>query len=183
MYSEVITNLINKLSESFCEVYHSAEQVTIFEDGQISDRFVAVNKQNNWLNLSPSDVKDTIYIRRNGDDISVKELQLGSCTKAFKMRTPLRIVYFKMYGNHGEALFKLMQSVLMQGLTINGIVQDKFRLLTDESTGAYNFGPKTIYLAIDVYAFWDLMPDTCEQDFCIEIENPVRKCEPIVENS
>jgi hypothetical protein len=182
-YSEIILSLTENLSTSFCEVYHSAELVYIFEDGQVVEKFPAIPKMKEWIKLAPTDVKDTIYIRRNGDDFMNEELRLSSCGKAYKMRTPLRIVYFNQNGDAAQALFKMMQSILLQGIKITGVVRDKFKLLRDESSGAYNFNSKTVYVAVDVHAFWELLPDTCDQDFCLEINNPIKKCEPVITES
>lgn len=180
-YNEIIEQIASNLSESFSEVYHSVEIVTIFDDGKISEKFPAINLGKEWLSLSPADVKDTIYIRRNGDDTLQEELRLGSCTKSYKMRTPLRIVYFNMNGDD-KALFFMMQAILSRYVRPVAVIRDKFKLLREESNGAYNFSAKTVYVAIDVFASWDLLADNCDQDFCIELDNPIKKCEPIVES-
>jgi hypothetical protein len=182
-YSEVILSLANNLATGFCEVYHSVELVYIFEDGQVVEKFPSIPRAKEWIKLAPTDVKDTIYIRRNGDDFVSEELRLSSCSKSYKMRTPLRIVYFNQNGDSAQALFKMMQSVLLQGIKISGVVRDKFKLLRDESSGEYNFNSKSVYVAVDVHAFWELVTDTCEQDFCISIDNPIKKCEPIITES
>jgi hypothetical protein len=182
-YNEVIQSIANRLSQTFCEVYHSAEIIKIFDNGQITEQFPAIDRGKEWITLAPTDVKDTIYIRRNGDDSYSEEVKMGSCMKAFKMRTPLRIVYFNINGNTERSLFNLMQGVLTQSVRISGIVRDKFKLLREESSGEYNFKPTTVYVAVDVYAIWDLFPDNCEKDFCIELPNPIQKCEPIIAQS
>lgn len=104
------------------------------------------------------------------------DLEIGGCVKSYKMRSSLRIVYFKDNVNNSyETFFKLMQSVLINGIKLNKIIKDKYKLLKDESSGQYSFGPKAAYFAIDVYGLWNLIPDTCEDDFCIELENPFCK--------
>ena len=173
-YNEVILSVANKLAEKFPVVYHSAYLVTI-QDGDVIHKFPAVDHGKEWVQLAPTDVNDTIYIRRNGDDFMSEELKLGSCMKAFKMRTPLRVVYFATSGNEPKIMFDMMNSLLGQSMKIVGIVRDKFKLLRDESNGQYNF-TNDVYLAIDIHIFWDLFPDNCEQDFCVTVDNPVQKC-------
>lgn len=170
-YSETIENLAQSVLVNFDVVYHSAEIVTID-----SGKFPAINLKDEWENLSPTDQRETIYIRRNGDDEVLEDLKLGGCIKSYKMRSQLRIVYFKDHAkNHDEILTKLMQSVLIGGTKLNRVIRDKFRLLKDESSGTYNFGATSAYFAIDIYALWTLQPDTCDEDFCIDIVNPLKK--------
>lgn len=174
-YPETIQLLTANLSSNFDTVYHSAEVITI-ESKNSKDKFPAITKDNEWIKLAPTDIKEGVYIRRNGDDEVSRELKLSSCGKAYEMRSQLRIVYFKDNAkNHEEILFKLMQSALTQSTKIKSIIRDKFKLLKDESTGDYNFKPTTCYFAIDIYGFWNLNHDMCEQDFCIDVENPVCK--------
>lgn len=173
IYADVISSLANNLTIYFDEVYHSAE--IIVNDTGIKQP--AISLKDEWVTLVPSDTKEIIYIRRNGDDEVMDELKLGSCVKSYKMRSRLRIVFFKDHANnHNEILYHLMQSVLITGTKLISIIRDKWKLLKDESSGDYNFGATTAYFAIDIYALWDLIPDTCEQDFCLTLENPVKKC-------
>lgn len=167
-YHDIILQLTQRLSNNFDKVYHSAEVVTIEKE-----RFPAISTQREWFNLSPKDTQEILYIRRNGDDEVYSEEPQGSCSKAYRMRSQLRIVYFNDHDANGEqVLFKLMQSVLISNTKIVRIVRDKYRLQRDESSGSYEFGPQTVYVAIDIYAMWMLQQDICEQDFCIDIENP-----------
>lgn len=170
-YSTIIENLSNSIIIKFDEVFHSAELITI---NDVKKPMVAVDK---WIDLAPSDTKEIIYIRRNGDDEVMKDAKISSCSKAYEMRSQLRIVFFKDHAEkHNEILSKLMQSVLISGTKLNKIIRDKYKLLKDESSGDYNFGPKTAYFAIDIYALWILQTDTCEDDFCLTLENPLTKC-------
>ncbi len=174
-YSEVIESIALNLVGRFSEVYHSADIITISEGGK-TVKFPAISKDSEWINLSPSDQQETVYIRRASDDDVIDELKLTSCGHEYKMRSLLRVVYFNDNSdNSNESLFKLMQSVLTQGIKLKSIVRDKFKLLKDESSGDYNFGPKAAYFAIDIYALWQLTSDTCEQDFCSTIDNPIKK--------
>jgi hypothetical protein len=59
---------------------------------------------------------------------------------------------------------------------LKGIVRDKFKLQKDESTGKLRLGATSAYFAIDLYVFWQLMPDSCEQENCLTLENPLKKC-------
>lgn len=179
-YTDIIGSLVNRLAENFAEVYHSAEQVRIFDNGKLSEFFPAINHGKEWVKLAPEDIHDTIYIRRAGEDSVADQMRIGSCVKAYKMRTPLRIVYFKDNGNSQQALFYLMQAVLSQSVALTTIIRDKFKLMREESNGAYNFSPATVYLAIDVSIIWDLLSDKCDQDFCVKLDNPVKKCDPII---
>ena len=106
----------------------------------------------------------------------MEELKLGSCVKSYRMRSQLRIVFFRDHvKDHSKILAQLMQSVLVSGTKLNRIIRDKWKLQKDESTGDYNFGATTAYFAIDIYAMWELSKDTCDEDFCIDIQNPLKK--------
>lgn len=169
-YTEAIQSLANNLLTYFDEVYHSAEIV------MADTKFPAVVKGNEWLSLAPTDQKETIYIRRNGDDEVMEELQISSCGKSYRMRSQLRVVYFKDHAkNHNEILSHLMQSVLINSTKLIRVTQDKWKLQKDESSGDYSFGPTSAYFAIDIYAYWNIIPDRCEQDFCTEFKNPFCK--------
>ena len=86
--------------------------------------------------------------------------------------------------NHSEILVNLLQSILVGGTKLSKVIRDKWKLRKDESTGEYDFGPQTAYFAIDIYAFWELKPDSCDEDFCADIENPLKKCSiEIIESS
>lgn len=171
-YTEIIQNLANSVLTRFDEVYHSVEIIKN-DNGLI---LPAIARGDEWIDLAPSDQRETIYIRRNGDDEVQEELKIGSCMKTYKMRSSLRIVYFKDHAEkHREIIQGLMQSVLIGSVKLRSVMRDKYKLQKDESSGAYNFGPTTAYFAIDVYAFWDLRPDTCDYDYCEELENPLKK--------
>jgi hypothetical protein len=171
-YSEIIQNIAVSLLLRFDEVYHSAE-IILNEKGE---KMPAIPVQDEYIDLVFSDQKETIYIRRNGDDEVMEEMKISSCAKAYKMRTPLRIVYSKDHANnHADIIFKLMQSVLVTGTKLKGIVRDKWKLQKDESTAKLNLGATSAFFAIDIYAIWQLMEDNCEQDICVDIENPLKK--------
>jgi hypothetical protein len=171
-YSEAIQSLSESLLVSFDEVYHSAQIIT--NDKGVKMPAIAFGDE--WLDLVPTDQKETLYIRRNGEDEVLGDLKIGSCTKAYYMRSTVRIVYFKDHAkNHAEILSKLLQSVLIGGTKLKSVIQDKFKLLKEESSGDYNFGASTAYFAIDLYVLWELKPDNCEYDFCLDITNPLKK--------
>lgn len=171
-YSEVILNLANSILLRFDEVHHSVEIFTNDEGKKLP-----VLSSDYDTVLAPTDQREIIYIRRNGDDEVLEDAKLSSCSKGYKMRSSLRIVFFKDHAKqHGKILSELMQSVLIGGTKLKAIVQDKFKLLKDESSGEYTFGASTAYFAIDIYALWLLVPDTCENDFCTELENPLKRC-------
>lgn len=167
-YSENIKNLISNILATFNQVYHSVEIVTIDAMKKPMAPFM-----DEYIDLSPTDEKEIIYIRKAGDDVAGESLKIGSCSKAYKMSTPVRIVFFRDHvQNRGQELAELLQAVLSQGVKLTRVVTDKWKLQKDESSGSYRFGPKTLYFAIDVNIFWDLIPDVCEKDYCIEVENP-----------
>lgn len=175
-YSEVIQLLANNILVYFDEVHINGEIVLITDDGKLKEKFPAINLNDEWISLVPTDTKETIYIRRNGDDEVQEELHFASCGKAYKMRSSLRVVYFKDHAkNSSEILAHLMQASLTGHTKLKSITRDKWRLQKDESSGDYNFGATTAYFAIDIYALWNLIPDTCEEDFCIDITNPLKK--------
>ena len=175
-YQQIIETLANNIANNFDTVYHSAELITVQEDGN-TFKFPAVNIADEWKSLAPTDEYFQLYIRRNGEDEVQSDLRLSSCGKGYNMRSQLRIVYFEDHAkNHNEILSKLMQSVLIGGTKLKSIIRDKVKLFKDESSGDYSFGPTTAYFAIDIYALWELKPDTCDEDFCVTLDNPLKKC-------
>jgi len=171
-YKEVIASIANNLLNDFDEIYYNAE-TTVNDEGI---RVPAIPKKDEYIPLSPTDEREVIYIRRNGDDEVLEELKMGSCVKSYKMRSQLRIVYFRDHAkNHNEILAHLMQAVLTKGTKLKSIIRDKWKLQKDESSGDYKFVASTAYIAIDIYIMWELKPDTCEEDFCIEEDNPLKK--------
>jgi hypothetical protein len=175
-YGESILNLSNSLLQSFDEVFHSVEII----QNDKGEKLPAYPLEDEFIDVVFSDTKETVYIRRNGDD-EAEELKIGSCVKSYKMRTPVRIVYSQDQAkDHNTILFKLMQSVLIGGTKLKGIVRDKFKLQKEESTARLRLGATSAYFAVDVYVFWQLLPDNCEQEICLTLENPLRKCPVVV---
>lgn len=173
-YSDVIEIIANNLLRYFDEVYHSAE--IIVNDKNIKMPAVALNKTDEWLPLVPTDQREIVYIRRAGEDEVQEELKIGSCIKSYKMRSSLRIVFFKDHAsNHAEIIHRLTQSALSAGTKLKTIIRDKWKLQKDESSGDYTFGATTAYYAVDIYALWELKTDSCPQDFCLDIANPLKK--------
>lgn len=171
-YQEIIQALSNSLLKQFDEIYHNAEIVT--NDKGIKQPVISKNDE--WISLVPTDQNETIYIRRNGDDEVLENMHLSSCRNEYKMRTSLRIVYFRDHiENHNEIITNLIQSVLISGTKLKSVIRDKWKLQKDESSGDYNFGATTAYFAIDIYAIWNLVIDTCETDYCVEIGNPLKR--------
>jgi hypothetical protein len=176
-YTETILNLSNSLLQSFDEVYYSVEII----QNDKGEKLPAYQLEDEFIDVVFSDTKETVYIRRNGDDEAVEDLKIGSCVKSYKMRTPVRIVYSKDFAkDHNTILFKLMQAVLIGGTKLRGIVRDKFKLQKEESTARLRLGATSAYFAVDVYVFWQLLPDNCEQEICLTLENPLRKCPVVV---
>lgn len=176
-YTQVIENLSNSILQKFDEVFHSAEIIT----NDKAEKMPAISKADEWFDLTPTDQRETIYIRRNGEDEVIEDLKIGSCGKSYRMRSSLRVVFFKDHAKqHNKILSQLMQSVLITGTKLQKITQDKWKLMKEESSGEYNFGATTAYFAIDIYALWHLIPDTCDEDFCIELENPLKRCPVVV---
>lgn len=171
-YFETIQLLINNILISFSEVWHSVEQISI--DGE---KFPAAKQNDEYINLSPNDQYEIIYIRKLGDDSAVGPLKISSCGKSYMMTTPVRLVFFRDHAeSHDKIIAELLQSVLIQQVKLNKVISDKWSLMKLESTGTFSFGPKTAYFAIDLNINWNLIPDDCEKDWCITIENPVKIC-------
>lgn len=171
-YSTILMNIITNILNYFDEVYHNAE--LLITDTGIKKPVITSN--NEWISLVPSDKKEILYLRRNGDDIKVTNLGIGSCAKSYIMSSPMRLVYFKDHSKDPDkSLTYLMQSSLIQGTELKTIIRNKFKLLKDESSGDYNFRPSTAYFAIDFSIVWNLVPSDCEQDFCIDIANPFKR--------
>lgn len=170
-YSQIIQILASNILIYFDEIYVNAEIVSLKKE-----KFPAVSMASEWLTLAPTDQKETIYIRRSGDDEVTEEMKLSSCAKSYRMRSSLRIVFFKDHAaSQNDILAHLMQAVLTQGTKLRSITRDKWKLQKEESSGNYNFGPTTAYFAIDIYAIWTLLPDDCLEDFCADILNPLKK--------
>lgn len=179
-YSEIIEILANRVINHFDEVYYGAELVTVD-----NKKFPAVIAGDEWIDLSPTDQKETIYIRRAGDDSVEHTNNIGSCAIGYKMITPLRIVFFKDHEQFpDQVLFKLLKIALTPKTRLRSIIRDKFRLAKEETSGEYGLGASTAYLAIDIYAIWDLLPESCdESDLCISIDNPLKKCTTTINNN
>lgn len=172
-YIETISGIALNLSKYFDNVYHSAE--LIYNDK--NEKMPAVPVNDEWIDLSPTDQKESVYIRRDGDDLMVYQQGIGSCAKAYKMKTPLRIVYFQDHAqSHFGILSKLMQASLTGHTTLNRLIRDKWKLAKEESSGEYSMGASTAYFAIDIDMLWDLLPDNCDNDFCITLDNPIKQC-------
>ena len=177
-YSEIIQLLANNLLVYFDEVFHSAD--TIVNDA--GEKMPAIGNDDEYISLAPTDQKETIYIRDNGDSQVIDELKIGSCVKSYRMTSPVRIVYFKDHAtNQNEIIAHLMQSVLTAHTKLKSVIQNKWKLLKEESSGDYQFGPTSAYFAIDINILWTLVPDDCANDFCVEADNPMTRC--LVEQS
>jgi hypothetical protein len=173
-YNAIITALAEGLSAYFDEVYFDAELIT---NGN-GLKLPAIPKGADWLTLEPTDQQERIYIRRKGDDDIQERYNLGSETFAYNMKSTLRIVYFRdrvPANEAGRALHNMMRGALAKHTKLLKIIRDKWKLLKEESSGDYTFGPDTLYFAIDVTVMWDLIPETCEQDFCVALNNPLKK--------
>lgn len=172
-YVETITFIANNLARHFDNVYHSAELISNDKNLKIP----AIQNGDDWIDLSPSGERETVYIRRNGDDGIVYQQNLGSCSKAYRMKTPMRIVYFQDHAkSHYGILSKLMQSTLISHTTLTKVIRDKWKLAKEESSGEYAMGASTAYFAIDIDMMWDLLPDSCDNDFCVTLDNPIKEC-------
>jgi hypothetical protein len=171
-YPDIILTLGNSLLNHFDEVYHSAE--LIVNDKKVM--MAAVPNGEEWTSLMPSDQKETVYIRRNGNDEVMQDLRTGGCSKFYLMQTPLRIVLFKDFEKDpGRIIARLMQSILITNVKLIRIIRDKWKLLKEESSGIYDFGPSTLYFAIEVFVLWELSPNRCAEDLCLEYPNPLKK--------
>lgn len=170
-YNEVISILANNVAKYFDNVYHSAE---IIYTGDLKQP--AVVNGDEWTSLVPTDQREVVYIRRNGNDEMMEVTKPGSCSIGYKMRSPLRIVYCNDFEKNPDKIISLlMKSAMVANSRLSSIIRDKWKLLKEESSGDYHLGATTAYFAIDIYVMWDLLPDTCEEDFCISLENPLCK--------
>lgn len=122
------------------------------------------------------------YLRYNGDIISTP-LKVVSCYKTYQIIAPLRAVFF----NDAEdkdfdyLTTKLASFTFLQGVTLQKIITDKWRLITEESPMfSRNFDGKTFYIAIDFTITLQLMPDDCDADDCPIYVNPILPCPVVV---
>lgn len=171
-YTESMMILAQALNVLFDEVYFDAELVT----NDKKEYFPAISSRDEWINLSPTDEREVVYIRRSGSDEVVNELKLQSCSNSYQMRTPVRVVFFKDHVNNQQQILANVTNAALAGKTkLKTIIRDKWKLLKDESSGDYNFGPDTAYFAIDTYLVWELILNSCIEDFCQDIINPLKK--------
>lgn len=163
------TNIIKK-------VFHSV-QLLRSEDSNVLYPVYPIGAEYSFAGLD-----DTAglfaYIRINGD-ITTTALRVGSCAGGYRGVAPLRVVFFNDSEdrNHEDLIDQLAAFTFLSNVALVRIITDKYRLLREESPlFRAKFDAKTFYIAIDVNAAFEYLPNSCEPEKCIIQPNPLTPC-------
>lgn len=160
------------------KVFHSAVMLVDDQNGQ---RLYPAFKQGaDFHYLGPDDTRGLFaYIRINGE-ISSVPFKVDSCGRNYEVTTPLRVVFFNDHEDrdHAWLLTKLASFSFLSGVTLQRIIEDKFRLMREESDlYRARFDGKTFYVAFDVLLKVLLLASQCEDIApCESFANPI--CKP-----
>jgi len=158
------------------QVFHSCEML---RDETNNVLYPAYPKGNEYTYAGIDDAKGLFaYIRTNGDQVGVP-LKITSCSRSYDMDAPMRVVFFSDNEgrNHEELVRKLSSFTFMNGITLQRVITDKWRLIREESPiFRSRFDGKTFYVAFDVLVAFILLPSDCQTDLCVTHPNPLKKC-------
>lgn len=166
----IATGLVNK-------VYHSA---ILLRDDQNNQRlYPAYQRGADFVYVGPDDTQGMFaYIRINGE-ISSVPFKIQSCSGSSQMTVPLRIVFFNdnETRDHAWLMLKLAAFTFMGNITLQRVIEDKFRLVKEESDlYRSRFDGKTFYVAFDVFLKVLLLSSQCEDSQpCESSTNPICK--------
>lgn len=158
------------------KVYHSVEMVRDGSSGKMAPSFP--NNQGDYEYVDPDDTSSLYAYIRQFNDTSAVPLKVDSCQRSYQLGIPLRVVFFNAVEkrHHGALTEKLAAFTHLKGLTLLRVIEDKFKLIRDESPQfKETFDPATFYVAFDVVLNSLLLPSTCEQDDCRTFPNPICK--------
>ena len=157
------------------KVFHSAE---LIRDPTRGPLYPAYPKGAEYLYMGPDDTKGFFaYIRSNGNYSSVP-LPTSSCQKSYEIQVPLRVVFFHDSDNRDRnfLLTKLAPFTFMQNVRLVQVIDDKFRLIREESPRfSEHFDAKTFFAAFDILVKKILLSSECEQMPCDPVTNPICK--------
>lgn len=155
-------------------VFHSC---ILHRDAERQTRYPVYKKGNDLIYAGIDDAKGLFaYIRETGD-ISADQIKIESCSKSYKTMTGLRVVFFHDRENRDFAILtqKLAGFTFLQNVTLNKIITDKYRLITEESPlFREKFDGKTFYVAFDIMVSELLNRNDCEIDDCPTYINPIK---------
>lgn len=158
------------------KVYHSCE---LYRDPQKGTMYPVYLKGGEQTYVGVDDTQDLFaYIRTNGDIAAVPN-KTQSCGRSYDLTTPLRVVFFRDNEpfDHGILIDALSQFTMLKGVTLSRIIDDKVRLVREESDiFRPTFDGRTFYVAFDILVSSLLLPSTCEIDLCDVFTNPI--CKP-----
>lgn len=159
------TKLVNK-------VFHSVELVES-EKG----KFPAYKIGAEEYYVGPDDTRGRFaYIRQSGSAQTVREDAVGSCSRMYKLRVPMRIIIFKdrEEKNHEAITNKFLRIAFLKDVSLVAYSTNAFALAKQESSiGDYAFDARTFYLAIDIYVKFQLLQNDCDEDLCLTHSNPI----------
>lgn len=155
------------------KVYHNCHMVRNHQNERM---YAAYPVGREWVHAGIDDRQSLFaYVRTNGE-FTARQFKMDSCSKHWEIFAPLRVVCFhdEEDQDHGLLLTKLATFTYMQGITLQRIIEDKWRLLREESdlTRA-RFDGRTFYVAFDVLVNFLISHDTCEQAACSSVPNPI----------
>lgn len=117
------------------------------------------------------------YIRANGD-IAADISPVVSCENAYKMKAPLRVVFFSDNEKRDFDLLisRLTAFTFSKGVRLTRIITDAGKLVKDEQPiFQHQFDGQTFYAAFDITVTFVLLPNQCEQTDCAAYVNPICK--------
>jgi hypothetical protein len=164
------TGLVNK-------VYYSTVLLRDEQNGQ--RMFPAYQRGADFVYVGPDDTQGLFaYIRLNGE-ISSVPFKIESCGGSSQITVPLRVVFFNDNEDrdHSWLLLKLASFTFMRDITLQRVIDDRFRLAKEESDlYRTRFDGKTFFVAFDVFLKVLLLSSQCEDTKpCESFPNPICK--------
>lgn len=164
----IASGIVNK-------VYHSCQ---LLRDEQYQQFFPVYRKGAEQPYIGIDDTKGLFaYIRANGD-MSAEVSRVASCSNAYDMKAPLRVVFFSdnERRDFGLLVTRLSAFAFAAGVRLNRVITDMNKLLKDEQPNfAHQFDGQTFYVALDITVTFVLSPNLCEQTDCKAYVNPLCK--------
>jgi len=165
------------------KVFHS---VQLLKDEQRRTLYPAYKKGAEYTYTGIDDAKGLFAYIRYAGDITSTPFKIASCVKSYQIVAPLRAVFF----NDNEdrdfdfLTMKLASFTFLQNVTLQKIVTDKYRLVTEESNiFRKHFVGKKFYIAIDFTVNLQLKPSDCEVEDCSIYPNPIVPCPVVAQGS
>ena len=157
-------------------VFHS---VQLIKDDNFVTQYPVYRQGKEYVYTGLDDSKGLFAYVRAAGDIAGVPLKIQSCGRSYDMAASLRVVFFNDNEDRDQEdlLNKLSSFTFLNGVTLQRIITDKFRLVKEESQiFRQRFDGKTFYAAFDVLVSFILLPSECETDPCVVYQNPVTTC-------